>query len=346
MQDNNVFIEIKRGEKYNHDLYKEPWQRTKNNELAQDLYSFTYLEPGPARNSVSKILENQDKYDIIFKNHEYSFDYLRDVLFLEKAYKEYQKKVNKEPDNEQNAAKKGLVKNGMTYALAVIGYVLKIVYNKEYMNDMYKYRNNDSMFGLYSPELAFMHGFIKNGQSYKDFAKSAIDLFDFVFAQLIILQFEIAKSQNPSIAYSNWMKSNTGFNAIRKMINIVHFDNKQTYIIDAIKSYFRDIDDDEENANIDRYYDYCKKNKKIKAKDLSGNELSENDKGLRNELMVFRLTAANENHVKENKIFTDKMLEKLVYEKPVTPTELQKILPAATAYHQGSKILEIIAKYL
>ena len=58
LSENKVFIEIKRGEKCYHEQYPEPWQRTKNNELAQDLYSFVYLEPGPARNSISSLLSN------------------------------------------------------------------------------------------------------------------------------------------------------------------------------------------------------------------------------------------------------------------------------------------------
>ena len=85
MQENGVFIEIKRGEKCNHEIYPEAWQRTKNNELAQDLYSFVFMEPGPARNSVSSMLSNEEKYNVIFREHEYSFDFLRDVLFLEKG---------------------------------------------------------------------------------------------------------------------------------------------------------------------------------------------------------------------------------------------------------------------
>lgn len=347
MQDHGIFIEIKRGEKCNHGIYTEVWQRAKNNELAQDLYSFVFMEPGPARNSVSSILSNEEKYNIIFRNHEYSFDFLRDVLFLEKAYKEYQKKVNKDKDSYGDSSiKKGLVKNGLWYCLATIGYVLKIHYNKEYRNNMYKYRNQESSYSLYSPELAFMHGFIDREQSYKEFRDSAFELFDLVFTQLIVVQFKISRDSNPSLAYSNWTKSNTGFDCIRSMINLITFDSKKEIFVEPIAKYFAKIDEETMNQNVDRYVDYCKKNKKIKAKDSLSNELSENDEALRNELMVFRLNYSMEKHIVEKTIFTDKMIDRIVIEKPVTEIGLKKILSANTVYFCGKKILDIILKYI
>ena len=346
LSENKVFIEIKRGEKCNHEQFPEPWQRTKNNELAQDLYSFVYMQPGPARNSVSSMLSNEEKYSVIFREHEYSFDFLRDVLFLEKAYKEYQKKINKDNDDDSDSAiKKGLVKNGLWYCLATIGYVLKLIYNKEYRDNMYQYRNQEVKYELYSPELAFMHGFIDREYSYKEFRDHAFELFDTVFTQMIIPQFKIARASNQSLAYSNWTKSNTGFDSIRAMINVVTFDNKQDYLLKAVGNYFVDIDEDTMNDNIDRYVDYCKKNKKIKAKNGEGYELSENDEALRNELMIFRLNMSTEKHIAESRIFTDKMLDRLVVEKPVTIQELKKIVSANTAYFCGKEIIEIIAKY-
>ena len=345
--ENNVFIEIKRGEKCNHTQYPEPWQKTKNNELAQDLYSFVFMQPGPARNSVSSMLSNEEKYNVIFREHEYSFEFLRDILFLEKSYKEYQKKINKDKDSEGDSAiKKGLVKNGLWYCLATIGYVLKLNYNSEYRSNMYQYRNQEVKYELYSPELAFMHGFIDRSYSYKQFRDQAFELFDTVFTQLIVPQFKIARASNPSIAYSNWTKSNPGFDNIRAMINVVTFDNKQEYIIDAVSKYFIEIDEDIENENIDRYVDYCKKNKKIKAKNGDGFELSASDEQLRNELMVYRLNYSTTRHVAESKVFTDKMLDRLVVEKPVTMFELKKILNANTCYYCGKELIEIIVKYI
>ena len=103
-------------------------------------------------------------------------------MFSEKAYKEYLKKVNKEVDDEGDSAiRKGLVKNGLWYCLGTIGYILKLYYNKEFRSNMFKYRNYDVKYNLYSSELAFMHGFIDRNLSYKEFKNKAFELFDTLF---------------------------------------------------------------------------------------------------------------------------------------------------------------------
>lgn len=345
MSDNGIFIEIKRGEKCNKETYPEPWQKTKNNELAQDLYSFVFLQPGPARNSVSSILQSQEKYDLIFKNHSFSFPFLKDLLILEKAYRDYSKEINKLKDDEVHPYKKGLVKNGLFYTLATLGYILKICYNKEYESCMQKYRNMSGLYELYSIEPAFNHSFLAK-RSYNEIKPILRKLFDFVFTNIIIPQFELAKSANASIAYSNWMKSNTGFEAIRRQINVSLFDLKQQSLITVMAKYFLNISEDQLNANIDMYVDYCKANKKIKSKDTIGNELGANDEALRNALMIFRLNKSNSSHMLESKIFTDKMLDKLVIEKPLDKEALKKIVGANTCYFCGDDILAIIAKHL
>lgn len=346
LAENNVFIEIKRGEKCYHEQYPEVWQRTKNNELAQDLYSFVFMEPGPSHNNVSNLLSNDDKYNIIFKDHTYSYPFLRDILFLEKAYKEYQKKVKKEVETEGGSIKKGLVKQGLSYCLATIGYLLKLYYNPEFKNNMQQYRNVEDKYNLYSSELAFMHGFIDKKMSYKDFKLKAFELFDSVFTNLIVPQFELARDSNPTLAYANWVKTNTGFNFIRRMINISVFDNKQTHFVDIMSNYFIKISEKIENQNIDRYYDYCKNNKKVLAKAFNGTELSDKDKALRDELMIFRMNYSIKKNIKDTSVFTDKMLEKLIAKKPIDLKTLNGIINPKSSYHVGKDVLAIIAKYL
>lgn len=342
--ENKIFIEIKRGDKYDHNIYVEPWQRTKNNELAQDLYAFVYMEPGPARNAVSKILQNEEKYNLIFKNHSYNVDFFKSLLFLEKAYREYKNMVSKEEGGDPT--RKGLVKNGMFYCLATIGYILKLAYNPEYVCEIQKNRNNPVIYDLYSTELAFTNGFVPTGDTYSVYKKKAFEMFDFVFTNLIIPQFNIAKELTPSLAYSNWTKSNTGFNNIRVMINVLVFDSKQTYILEGITKHVARISDDQRNTNIDSYVDYCKANKKIKAKTSDGHELNADDEELRNELMIYRLNYSESHHVPEKNVFGDKMLDRIVVEKPLTKQELKKIVSATTAYYCGDEIIKIIERHL
>ena len=169
-------------------------------------------------------------------------------------------------------------------------------------------------------------------------------IFDGVFTNIIIPMFKVARESNQSIAYSNWTKSNTGFSSIRRFINTNVFDLKQDYLINLVADYFVKINEETENANIDRYVDYCKKNKKIKAKDGMGFELSENDVALRNALQIYRFNYATEKHKSESSIFTDKMLDRIVFEKPVTKDALKKIVSDYTVYYCGDDIIKIVAE--
>ena len=350
LNENGIFIEIKRGEKCFKENYPEAWQKTKNNELAQDLYSFVYMQPGPARNSLTNILSSDEKYNIIFKNHTYPAGFLKSLIMLEKAYREYVKKIGKldETDNDI-VIKKGLVKNGLTYTLATIGYLLKLYYNTEYKRNIQKYRNFEGQFSLIAPELAFINTFVDPKLNYEQFKSQVYELFDAVFTNILIPRFKVAKEGSPSIVYSNWTKTNTGFNEIVKYINCNVFDNKDEYLIKLVSRYFKTISQDESNNNIDTYADYLKANKKLKediGSDSRGNELKANDKKLRDELMLYRYNKSQTKHIKESVIFTDKMLDALVTNKPTTNIELKKIVNASTLYYSGDDILNIINKYI
>ena len=62
--------------------------------------------------------------------------------------------------------------------------------------------------------------------------------------------------------------------------------------------------------------------------------------------MVFRLNYSTQKHIPENKLYTDKMIDRMVIEKPVTDIELKKIVSADTVYFCGKDILEIIIKHI
>lgn len=68
-----IFLQVKRGEKINKSIYKEPWQNASNDELGQMIFSFVYLHPGIARNSKNKMLSHDPYYRKIYKNN-YSSD--------------------------------------------------------------------------------------------------------------------------------------------------------------------------------------------------------------------------------------------------------------------------------
>ena len=338
LQKLDIFIEIKRGEKP--PKGKEDWQKTKNNELAQDLYSFVFMNPGPARNSVSTILQSEDKYNTIFKNHSYEPDFLKSILYLEKAYKKYKKQINKKEDVDGTI--KGLVSNGMFYCLSIIGYILKIIYNPEFRNSMIKYQNSNDI-DIFRNELAFNHAFIDFGYPYKMFAKDITSLFNAIFEYYIKAEYDTQKETNPSLSYSNFTKNNPGFKNILSRINLMLFNVKDESILNLVRNYFVMIDDNQIAKNIDDYVDYCKARKDVKKqKEYEKRVFGDDDYKLIEKLKTFRHEYAIEKGLTESYIMTDKQIESLVRNKPKEKSLLYKFVKRQTVYYIGDKIIELL----
>lgn len=340
----NIFVEIKRGDKGSSAIYKEPWQKTKNHELAQDLYSFVFMQPGPARNNVSKILSNEDKYDLIFRNNSYSADFLKSILFIEKAYKEYTKYVNKD-ENTYDADMKGLIKNGLFYCLATIGYLLKLYYSSTFKEDVHKYQNNDAELMRISSLSIFDFYFIKSEQTYKDFSKSARDLFDYIFRSIILPVYKIEKSLKANIVYSNWTKVNTGFVHLMTCTNTSIFDNKNEQIVEKVGSYFALNDSDKIQAANDLYIsnkdksDSTSKNKKDIANNSDYNDFL-------NDLLLLRFNYSKNNKLLDSKVLSDAEMKNIILKMPKTKDELIKIVKnGRTIFDLSDEILKLVIKY-
>ncbi len=339
---NDMFIEIKRGDKPDINRIKEKYQKTKNNELAQDLFSFIFLQPGPAHNNVSKILQQNDKYNLIFVKNKYDFPLLKDIIYLEKAYKDYviySKKHNK--DLKSNYA--SLIKTGIFYFMSTIGFFLKLIYNDEYKNELYKKRNT-STHDLLLKTKAFNNNFIKE-DTYEEFSNNIRELFDFIFNNYITTSYDLT-SDGKYLSGSNFTKSSTGFNnVIIKTIEREIFDNKNLDNLNLVASYFLEISNEERNNNIDTFIDYYKKELNNENKELDSVTVA-NNKALQDELFTYRLNMSNTKHISENKIFTEKQLIKLVNNKPLNNYQLLKILNNEKISLFGDDIIKIISKYL
>lgn len=331
----NIFVEIKRGEKADRTIYKEAWQRTRNNELAQDLFAFVFLQPGPARNNVSQILQDDKRYKKLFADHQYDPLFLKDLLFLEKAYRKYASSIASDKKGLYDPTKKGITKNGMFYFLSTIGYLLKLFYSTAFIQTMEKYNGTKKKDALRN-EQAFDFPFIDENKSFDHFCSEISALFDNIYESLLKPAFLVAKEINPVLVYSNWTKTNTGFQDIVRTID-VKLAIGDIDILAMVEKVFRKDDGTlSEKAN-----SLFAKNAKAILEE-GETSLSGEDQKLQNDLMVFRMNKAGEKHISERKIMTDKALEKIVSQKPKTMADLRKIVSAETAYYLGKEILDIV----
>ena len=338
-----VFLEIKRGEKPI-GSFSEPWQKMKNQELAQILYAFVFLHPGPARNNVSKMLQNEQKYELIFRKHEYSFPFLKSLLFLFKALKSYKRKAGK--DEEADATSRGLAKNGVFYALATIGYLLKRRYCPAFADNCRKSGSNASFYKEATEEQAFDFGFLPPlyENNFKLFLKDSFRFFDYLFGTLIRPTFESQKEDNASTTPANWTKSDTGFTKIERQIETNIASLGETFFDQKLFGLFLAPNDKMREPADDLYRNLREGNKVFKTS--RGTPMSEDDGQLRNALLVFREDYATKKHIAPNRVFTEAVLNKLVAEKPVTSDQVRSILPPTSYFYVGPQIVKIIQDFL
>lgn len=343
MAKEGVFVEIKRGDKANRVQFPEVWQKTRNNTIAQDLFSFVYAQPGTARNSVSSVLQNDKFYKKLFLAHQYDPKFLKDLVTLEKAFVMYQRKMKKRSDIEPEMD--GLIKNGLFYSLATIGFILKLGYNPGYRNTLIKYSNAPDTMKLISSEQAFNHPFLKP-LGFKEQCLELERVFDFLFNAYgpIYTEFKKAKMER-DIAYSNWMKNNIGFDAIRNSISQRALILNDWSWIDAVMSRFLSIDQAQMETDADLFAGNIKKIERV-GKSSQGVELDERDQELRDALMTYRLKKSQEKHLPESKIFTDKKLDRILMEKPDSKEDLKKIIGGVSFFYCGSEIWDILQPYL
>lgn len=333
----NIFVEIKRGEKAGSGNFSEPWQKTKNNELAQDLYSFVFLQPGPARNSVSQILINKDKYNTIFVKHNFSAEFLKSLLFIEKSFKYYQKNTSK--SELYDSTSKGLIKNGLYYVLATIGYFLKHYYCSDFTTQIEKTLNHEQKNEIYSKEPAFDFNFIKNEETFKEFRDKSVKLFDFII-DVIKTAYQTAKDANPNVTYANWTKQNTGFKSIKRNIDYHLFNLKERTEVDYVGGFFADLTEEQSASNLDYYYSNYKKAFNEKSEKEKANQTE--SKKIWDALLLYRLETSKNRKIKENKVLTDKEINEIASKQPENKEELEKLVRPEVIVYSCDEILKIV----
>ena len=130
-----VFCQIKRGEKVNKRIYREPWQNTTNEEVGQLLLSFMYQEPGVARNNPAQITGL--KNDLIFgkiKSATDTYDtmMLIDLLKFKALYGEW-KAIVKNDDFDEKKTKTNLSRNGLMFMTSILGLVCKYYFDRSFV---------------------------------------------------------------------------------------------------------------------------------------------------------------------------------------------------------------------
>jgi hypothetical protein len=182
--------------------------------------------------------------------------------------------------------------------------------------------------------------------TFKEFVKDSDKLFNYVMMNLIVPCFKEAAASNESLAYSNWTKSNTGFWNITKKVNLHYFDLNEKADVTYVSGFFVPADEDMQESNDKIYNENIAKNIVIKAKASNGMEIKEEDKPLRDALMLLRFEHSQKTGKKDTKILSDKNLDAIVVNKPTDIESLTAIIGKTSAYYIGQEILKLVIDHI
>jgi hypothetical protein len=220
----DVYLQVKRGEKINKQQYPERWQNASNDEIGQMIFSMVYQHPGIARNSKSKMLENEVYYTRIFRSS-YDTFFLLTLQHFKVGYHRWALRAKKVDDS----AKQGLSRNGFFLFCAVFGFIVKIFYNSELLSLV----NNKHISDEFATDEEFKKNIsqndignvpvFKNPSIISSITESEI-FFDYLYDYFVLPSYQFFKNLYPNSAYSNFTKADSFYyrTVLPKLVSIVN----------------------------------------------------------------------------------------------------------------------------
>ncbi len=325
-----MFLQVKRGEKIPKDVYSQAWQNASNDQVAQMLYSVIYQMPGAAKNSKSKLLENEKIYNTIFKA-EYESALFKSMQHIRVGFNNWVKKIKKE--ERHGSTKLGLAKNGDLFTIAVTGLIYKVLSNKELSEKLFNYNlseintdNEEMRFILCQNDigsLKFLNPYLINNMG----KRTLNDFFEHIFDDVLIPAYDKFKKKYQNYSYANFVKSDLYYYNFILPIVI-------KYLSSHIKNY--------EYSNI---FDLSKSSNVNLSKEDSFNEYKP---GLEEELKEFRTRTYKSLGINAYEVFKNAQMAYIIKYKPRTLEDLKNYagLSGYQIKNFGQNICDIVAKYV
>lgn len=220
----DVYLQVKRGEKINKLQYPEKWQNASNDEIGQMIFSMVYQHPGIARNSKSKMLENEVYYNRIYRSS-YDTFFLLSLQHFKIGYHRWALKAKKADD----PAKQGLSRNGFFLFCAVFGFLAKVYFNKDLLEIVNKrqisndFTTDDEFKKNLSQNDIGSIPIFKNPSVISSSSESEI-FFDYLYEFFVLPAYQFFKNLYPNSAYSNFTKADSFYyrTVLPKIVSIVN----------------------------------------------------------------------------------------------------------------------------
>ena len=245
LDDVGIFCGIKRGDTPIKLKYKEPWQSTTNDDIAQLLVSFMYLKPGIVRSNKAKLFKDK-YYNLIFGNEKtYNALLLKDLLKIKCAYKTYKNNITK-ADFLEDTYKLKLTNYGTYFTVSLIGIIAKLFYHVFYNNRILSISSLEEQHAFLS-KFDLSHPIFRFDIEEKDFYW----LFDLVYNNFYKKGYEDYISGNTNNDYSNFTKTDNYFvrNVFKNVISSIKSGDMQIILKEFSEIAYTPSKEDVNNDN-------------------------------------------------------------------------------------------------
>ena len=323
-----MFLQIKRGEKILKERYPQPWQNAANDQIAQMLYSVVYQMPGSAKNSKSKLLENEKIYQKIFCSR-YDSNFFISLQHLKVAFNNWVKCVKKIEKNGNT--KLGLAKNGDLITPAVMGLMYKIAASNELLEKIKNINisevnseNDDFKLLISQNDIGSLPLFYSLDMFSPGFNKKMHVVFEALYDLILIPSYNAFRKKYPTYAYGNFVKSDMYY---------------YNYVVPTVIKYFKNGC---EGYDIMQVFDLSKPSEfsEVKIKETS-------NPGLQFELEAYRKKKASIEGIEVYNVITRMNIANIVKNRPKDTFVLAALakMKESQVVKYGKDICDIVRKY-
>lgn len=325
-----IFLRIKRGEVINKARYKEVWESTSNEDVAQALYSFVFQSPGASKNNKSGLIKNNTIYNLIFKDQNYSNDFLKMLQFSKAGYQAYRTSIKRTYNKNDPLYKLVGYMDLMSYA--ILGLIYYCLLNSEYLKELKTVIDNDfelldaarmrQSFNL----KALTHIEILNSQI---FSKNDYkEVFRVIMERILKPAYDDFKREKPDQYFSNFSKTDSYYInfVVKKVIN--NFENNRNLFLKILTPIFK----------FEGNKFYVENNKYDDVRNIGH---------LSDAIAYFIRSETLKNKMNSNNEITNAQIEKIVKYMPSDKIQLRSLCDFKIEQLKlfGDDILKIINKY-
>ena len=325
-----IYLKIKRGDKHNSKIYKEPWQFIDNDELTQILVASIFQDPGLAKNKTRLLTVDSIYSEIYPENFEYNPEFIKDLLIIRQFKSQYLGASKLSHNPKDDPFKISILKTTALLYFSIFGLLLKYYFNSKLNNLLSKEDLNSNQLNYFISQKDLNFGFLNHSEIDKE---QLFEIFELIYLYILKPSYENFRDATSNIDPTVFSKNSSVYKnyVIPVILPLLKTKNKFS---DRVLNLLSNIFVKSNQSNIKDYID--------------NSFNSKYQPNIDEMLETFRTERAEKQKLAKGKILSDKVIKIIEKEKPASLIDLEN-LQVLTPYQfnsYGDEIIRIVQEYL